>query len=112
MLSRMQYLATLAALVRGEWLLDMLREDRLTVHFQPIVPAVDPGEVFAYECLLRGLDGRGALVGPGPMFETARRAGLLFNLDRAARTKAIWEASELGLGQNIFINFDPASVYD
>ena len=41
---RMQDLAALTAVVRGEWLLDMLREDRLAVHFQPIVSAADqPG---------------------------------------------------------------------
>lgn len=112
MLSRVQDLTTLTSLVRGEWLLDMLREDRLTVHFQPIVSVHDPDEVFAYECLLRGLDERGVLVSPRPMFEAARRAGLLFNLDRAARTKAIWAASELRPARNVFINFDPASIYD
>ena len=112
MLSRMQDLATLVATVRGEWLLDMMREDRLAVHFQPIVSVSNPGEVFAYECLLRGLEEEGALVSPGPMFEAARGAGLLFNLDRAARVKAIGEASGLGLESNIFINFNPASIYD
>ena len=112
MLSRMQDLATLTATVSGGWLLDMLREDRLAVHFQPIVPAADPGAVFAYECFLRGLDREGALVGPGPMFETARDAGLLFNLDRAARMKAIGEVSGLDLESNIFINTNPTSIYD
>lgn len=112
MLSRMQDLATLTATVSGGWLLDMMREDRLTVHFQPIVPAADPDAVFAYECLLRGLDGEGSLVSPGPMFETARDAGLLFNLDRVARMKAIGEASGLGLESNIFVNFNPTSIYE
>ena len=111
-LPRMQDLATLTAVVRGEWLLDMLREDRLAVHFQPIVSAADPGEVFAYECLLRGLDGEGALVNPEAIFGAARGAGLLFNLDRAARIKAIEEAAGLGLETNIFINFNPTSIYD
>ncbi len=110
MLSRMQDLATLTAAVRGEWLLDMLREDRLAVHFQPIVSATNPGKVFAYECLLRGLDREGTLVSPGRMFDAARSAGLLFNLDRAARIKAIGEAS--GLKQNVFINFNLTSICD
>lgn len=76
MLSRMQNLATLTATVSGGWLLDMMREHRLAVHFQLIVP----GAVFAYECLLRGLDREGALASPGPMFEADRGARLLFNL--------------------------------
>lgn len=112
MLPRMQDLATLVATLSGDWLLDMMREDRLAVHFQPIVSASNPSEVFAHECLLRGLDEEGALVSPGPMFEVARGAGLLFNLDRAARIKAITEASRLGLESNVFINFNPTSIYD
>ena len=111
-LPRMQDLATLTAVVRGEWLLRMLREDRLAVHFQPIVSATNPEEVFAYECLLRGLDEGGGLVSPGSMFGVARRAGLLFNLDGVARIKAIEAASGLGLEQNVFINFNPTSIYD
>ncbi len=46
------------------------------------------------------------------MFETARDAGLLFNLDRVARMKAIGEASGLGLESNIFVNFNPTSIYE
>ncbi|MCA1718516.1 MAG: EAL domain-containing protein [Actinobacteria bacterium] len=111
-LSRMQDLATLTAVVRDEWLVDILREDRLAVHFQPIVPSADPSQVFSYECLLRGLDSEGAPVSPGTMFEAARSTGLLFNLDRAARVKAVEEAAGLGLESNVFINFNPASIYD
>jgi hypothetical protein len=46
MLSRTQDLATLTAVVQSEWLLGMMREVRLVVHFQPIVSAADPSEVF------------------------------------------------------------------
>lgn len=90
-----------------------MREERLTTHFQPIVEAGDPGgEVFAYECLLRGLDADGDLVNPGDMFEEAEAAGLLFNLDREARVTAIRRAAEYGVESNIFINFNPTSIYD
>ncbi len=41
-LSQIQDLSTLTAMIRGKWLLDMLREDRLLIHFQPIVSAVLP----------------------------------------------------------------------
>lgn len=111
-LPRMQDLFTLLSRVRGTWLQRMMREDRTTVHFQPIVSVRNPGETFAHECLLRGVGEEGKLVGPGPMFEAARAAGLLFNLDRAARTKAIYEAAGQGVEGNVFINFDPTSVYD
>lgn len=111
-LSRMQDLASLVARVRGEWLLGILREERLTVHFQPIVPAAAPGEVFAYECLLRGVGEDGTSISPGPMFDVARDAGLLFNLDRAARLKAIAEAESQKVSGTVFINFNPSSIYD
>lgn len=108
----MRDLGSLVAQVRGEWLSEMLRDERLTVHFQPIVSAADPGEVFAYECLLRGVGEDGSVVGPGPMFEAARNAELLFNLDRAARMKAIEEAARHGVSETVFINFNPTSIYD
>ncbi len=80
-LARMQPLGRLLAAARGEWLVEMMSEKRLTTYFQPIVEAGNPdGEVFAYECLLRGLDTVGNLVTPGAMFEVAETSGLLFNL--------------------------------
>ncbi len=45
------------------------------------------------------------------MLGAAREAGLLFNLDRMARIKAIGEADGFGLEQNIFINFDPTLIH-
>jgi EAL domain-containing protein (putative c-di-GMP-specific phosphodiesterase class I) len=108
----MQDLTTLTPVVRHEWLLDMLREDRLAVHFQPIISVTNPGEDFAYEYLLRGFDDRGTLASPKRMFEAARRARLLLNLDRATRTKVLWGPSELKLAHHTFINFDPDSIYD
>ena len=111
-LVRMQDLGGMIALARGGWLLDTLREDRLTVHFQPIVAADDAGDVFAYECLLRGLRADGTVISPVRMFEAARSAGMLFYLDRTARLRAIEEISRLGLDTLAFINFNPTSIYD
>ena len=52
------------------------------------------------------------LVSPGCMFEVACRAGVLFNLNRDARKKAISEASALRRESNVFINFfNPTSIY-
>ena len=111
-LPRMQDLFTLLGSIRGTWLREMLREDRMAVHFQPIVPVLKPEEAFAYECLLRGVGEGGELIGPGTMFDAARDAGLLYNLDRAARMKAIHESARQGVEGNVFINFNPTSVYD
>lgn len=90
----------------------MLREERVAVDFQPIVSVAEPNEIFAYECLLRGVGRGGELVSPGPMFEVARRAGLLVNLDRTARLEAIEWASLDGIFARVFINFNPSSIYD
>lgn len=111
-LVRMQPLDQLVAKLRGDWLVEMIREGRLTNHFQPIVCAHDPTKVFAHECLLRGVDRDGSLVPPSRMYDVARASDLLFHLDRAARLRAIHGAVEAGLSSRIFINFNPTSLYD
>ncbi|GHG97693.1 EAL domain-containing protein [Comamonas sp. JC664] len=97
---------------RAGWLVDLLAEQRLTTHFQPIVHAQDTGRIFAYEALMRGRERDGALVPPGRMMQTAREADLLFQLDLAARTTAIREAVKHGLNTHLFINFTPTAIYD
>lgn len=111
-LLRMQPLARLIALVNGGWLVDLLREERLEVHFQPIVHCKDPTRVHACECLLRGQDGQGGLIPPTRLFTTARAADLLFNLDRAARLASIHQAAAKGIGPRLFINFTPTAIYN
>ncbi len=105
-------LATLIAKVQGRWLVEMIRDRRLTTHFQPIVRADDLAEVYGYECLLRGRNLDGSLMSPGAMYDAAREAELLFQLDRAARLAAIREAMTHGIRDRLFINFNPSSVYD
>lgn len=102
----------LAARVGARWLGEMLAEDRLAVMFQPIVRCAPVPAVFAYECLLRGVDGVGALIPAGRIFETARSAELLSQVDLAARRAIIREASRLRIATKIFINFTPTSIYD
>ena len=106
-----QPLGTLLAAVRSRWLVDVLREDRLETHFQPIVPADDPATPFGYECLIRGQDGAGGLIPPKELFTAARTADLLFNLDRAARLCAIRCAARHGVMAKLFVNFNPSSIY-
>ena len=74
MLPRMRDLFTLSCGVRAGWLRDILRERRMAVHFQPIVFVADPGEVFTYECLLRGAGKDGEMVSPRPMFGSPKRS--------------------------------------
>lgn len=102
----------LVARLGAGWLVEMLREERYTTHFQAIVPASRPGEPIGHECLFRGLDESGGILSPGRVFGSARAASLLFQVDRAARLSAISEAARLGLAGNLFINFTPTAIYD
>lgn len=114
-LASTQPLAVLVAQIQGAWFAETLRENRLTSHFQPIVRAAEPDQVFAYECLLRGLNRDGSLIPPMRMYEAARDSDTLFTLDRAARLTAIREAAAHGLDgaeTHLFINFNPTSIYD
>ncbi|MBE9160172.1 EAL domain-containing protein [Nodosilinea sp. LEGE 06152] len=97
---------------QSDWLVDMLASDRFTSHFQPIVSIQDTSQIYGYESLLRGLDEHGNLVMPGTIFELATEAGLLPQLDRAARLSTIAQASQHQLDGRIFINFTPTALYD
>lgn len=92
------------------WLVDMLSEERLVTLFQPIVHA-GTQEIFAYEGLLRGIEG-GQFIPPIRLLNVAKSAGLLFQLDLAARRSAIRHAAQYGVREKVFINFTPTSVYD
>ena len=111
-LPRVRSLKWVSALAGSDWLLRMLSEERLTSHFQPIVRTEDTKEVYAQECLLRGIAPDGSLVSPGRIFEAAKEGGLLFQTDLAARLTAIRESLRHGVEENLFINFTPTSIYD
>jgi EAL domain-containing protein (putative c-di-GMP-specific phosphodiesterase class I) len=103
--------AALVARVQSHSLVAMIEERRLATAFQPILSAENGTTLFAHECLLRGLEG-GQLVSPDKLFDLARRAGLLFQLDLAARQTAIRSAACYETNGKFFINFTPASIYD
>ena len=110
--AKVQSLRQLVTLSQSSWLVDMLSEGRLTTLFQPIVFADRPTEVYAQECLLRGVDADGGLVSPKLILEAAADSGMLFQMDLAARRTTIAEATRHGLKQRLFINFTPTSIYD
>lgn len=111
-------LPTFAAHVRSTWLLDILREKRLYSVFQPIVrcresgaASSSPDSIFGYECLMRA-ELNGTMVSPGDMMDIARAAGLLFQLDLAARRSSLVGAAQHGIAEKIFINFTPNAIYN
>ena len=111
-LARVEPLARLVVRIRSGWLLAMMEERRLTSYFQPIVLASAPTEIYGHEALLRGVAADGTLVPPSHLFDTARGAGLLFQLDLAARRSAIANAASHALQGKLFVNFAPTAIYD
>ncbi len=86
-----------------------MAEHRVISHFQPIVHADDPSGIYGYEALLRGVTAEGGFIPPSAMFNTARGAGLLFQLDLAARRSAIANANAHQLQGALFVNWAPAT---
>ena len=77
--------------------------------FQPIVD-LGSGAVFAYEALVRGLEGQGAAHVLGQVDDTNR-----YGFDQACRVQAIRLAAQLGMadrGALLSINFLPNAVYE
>ncbi|MBC3760792.1 EAL domain-containing protein [Quadrisphaera oryzae] len=91
----------------GDELRRLLREQRLVSWFQPIVD-LSTGAVVAHEALVRGpLDSPLHL--PDALFGTARRHGLLSELDAACRAAAFRGAAVHGLVEplSLFVNVEP-----
>lgn len=109
-LMRTQRLWDLIHWIDGQWVQDLLKSQRLVTFFQPIVCSAEPSRVFAYECLLRGLEDDGRLIPPMRVYSAARAVGLLESLDEAARLRAVESASQNKLSGCVFINVNPRSI--
>ena len=95
-------------------LVDDLRETIRTravyVDYHPIVHAGD-GSVFGYEALARG--SMRSLRRPEVMFEVAAEAGLIWELSRLCRDRAMEGIAQLlKPGEALFINVDPHDFTD
>jgi EAL domain-containing protein (putative c-di-GMP-specific phosphodiesterase class I) len=107
----MQTLDSLVARIEGQNLLDILRNGGLRTHVQPLIDPKQPDTPFAYECLTRGVDGDGNVLSPGYLFGTARKAELIFYLDRESRMTAVRSAAPLAANAKLFVNFNPTTIY-
>lgn len=91
-----------------ENIIDIMREDRLVVHLQPIF-SLRGRTFFGFEALIRGVSTEGSILSPLWLFSEAQKAGLSVELDRKARLLAIqtffplWKANEKLL---LFVNFE------
>ena len=111
-LMQSQPLGGLLARVRGQWLIRLLQQRQLVTYFQPIVRCQSPQQVFAYECLSRGIAADGQLIPPNRLYDAARSTGLTDHLDGVARLTAIRTAARVGLNTQVFINFNPQAIRD
>ena len=84
---------------------DVIGDDAVQTVFQPIVDLVT-GEVVAHEALSRGPEG--PLQSPEAMFDAARGAGLLAELDRACLRAALRAANaRFPNPAMVFVNVEP-----
>ncbi len=89
---------------------ETLRTGAVYIDYHPIVNAAD-GEVFGYEALARG--SIRSLRRPEVMFEVAAEAGLIWELSRLCRARAIQGIKQLlKPGELLFINVDPHDFTD
>ncbi len=76
-----------------------------TFAFQPIINLKDK-KIFAYEALVRGLKGEGAMEILSRINDKNR-----YSFDQACRTRSIFLAKKLGLKEHLSINFMPDAIY-
>jgi len=89
---------------------ETLRTRSVYVDYHPIVNAAD-GVVFGYEALARG--SMRSLRRPEMMFDIAAEAGLIWELSRLCRARAMEGIKQLlKPGETLFINVDPHDFAD
>ena len=88
-----------------------ISEDRMTLHFQPIVK-ISTRETVYYEALVRMLDEDGRLVMPDQFIPALESTGEMALLDRWVITHAISTLSEHPLLQKIAINLSAQAFKD
>ncbi|KPB06118.1 EAL domain-containing protein [Bacillus sp. CHD6a] len=103
----------LLELVKNHHLLELIKCNSFTTHFQPIIDLQNNDELFAFECLLRP-HWKGQSVPPFKLFEFARETNLHNYLDQKARESSIVSGSKQQIPSHIklFINFLPSSIYN
>lgn len=94
--------------VREELLQEVLQQENVKAHFQPIVH-LQTRQIYGYEGLIRGPINT-VLHAPTRLFEAATSAGRLTELDFLCRRVVIKRFAQLGLSGRLFINVDPYSL--
>jgi EAL domain-containing protein (putative c-di-GMP-specific phosphodiesterase class I) len=89
---------------------EVLLTDQLSTVFQPIVELRER-RVLGYEALSRG-PANSVYQMPVQLFEMAKQADLVFELDRKCRRRAIAAAAPLPEEAKLFLNVFPSAMYD
>ncbi|KJS15277.1 MAG: hypothetical protein VR69_14290 [Peptococcaceae bacterium BRH_c4b] len=91
----------------------VIKDENIIVHFQPLI-SVKKRKVIGLEALCRGIDAdSGEMIPPGMLFDDARREGMIIELDRLCRKKALEKYAEIhAINTDIllFLNFDTSII--
>lgn len=88
----------------------IILEEKVTSLYQPIVD-IKQKNIFGYEALSRGPK-NSEIESPVILFTLAEEIGLLFDLDRLCRKKAIINAKGKEPGKKLFVNTFPNLIFD
>jgi EAL domain-containing protein (putative c-di-GMP-specific phosphodiesterase class I) len=102
---RVRTIHELRSAASSSWFVDLLRAERLTSVFQPIVLASETSQVLGHEALMRGIGEDGATMMAGALMNAARGCGMLSELECAARRSAIRAAASQEERRPLFLNF-------
>ncbi len=97
----------LGGALAGEFL-SILREARLTTHYQPIVD-MERGSIMGYEALTRG-PSDSSFAGPEALFSDANAPSLLSELDVLCRRQAVRNAKGFDRNKKLFLNSRPDTL--
>ncbi|MTV47587.1 EAL domain-containing protein [Heliobacillus mobilis] len=96
---------------RRVWeLKDTMAKGNFEVHYQPLVN-LESGSLIGYEALARG-PANSYFASPGILFPFAEKAGLLYQLERIIREKALKGCHNLDQDRLLFLNISPSVVKD
>ncbi|MEO6877482.1 MAG: EAL domain-containing protein [Gemmatimonadaceae bacterium] len=109
---RVRTIHELRQLEASSWLVEMMRGDRLTSVFQPIVYSDQPSRVLGHEALLRGIGNDGRTMSPGRLLNAARDCGMMTELDSASHRSAIRAVADQDGRRHLFLNFTPDALRD
>jgi EAL domain-containing protein (putative c-di-GMP-specific phosphodiesterase class I) len=93
-----------------EKLQEIIMKEEIKVLFQPIMD-LKTHLVMGYEALSRGPQGT-EYESPYFLFDIAREVGLIFELDRICRKKALIRATQMDPKLKLFINCLPTTIHD